>query len=62
MSKSGSFDFDEMRDFQKKLGDFEAAEKEFARKHIKGLAARLLGLLIEATPVGQKPSFDGLSE
>lgn len=62
MSKSGSFDFGELRDFQKKLENFETAEKEFSRKHIKGLAARLLGMIINATPVGQKPSFDGLSD
>lgn len=57
---SSSFDFGELRDFQKKLENLEAAEKEFAKRLIKGLAARLLGSVIKETPVGRKPSFDGL--
>lgn len=52
MAKGGSFDFKEIKRLQKQIGQIEKGNDEFCQKCARELAARLLRLVKQRTPVG----------
>ena len=60
MAKMGKFDPQALKDFQQKLEKINQDEVDaFLEDCTKELAARLLRMVIERTPVGKKPKFEG---
>lgn len=59
MSKWGSVDFRQLRNFQKKLEKLDTMQQEFCEAAAKELAARLLAKVIRRTPVGKPPKLEG---
>ena len=59
MAKWGSADFEELKELQKELLDMEKELNEFCELAARALAARLLGLVRESTPVGRYPLSSG---
>jgi hypothetical protein len=60
MSKWGSVDFRQLKNFQKKLEKLDTMQHEFCEAAAKELAARLLRKVIQRTPVGQYPQGSGM--
>lgn len=60
MTKWGSVDFDGLKKLQQRIQDAQKGDYDaFCRACIKELAARLLALVIERTPVGVYPQESG---
>lgn len=60
MSKWGSVDFRQLKNFQKKLEKLDTMQQEFCEAAAKELAARLLRKVIQRTPKGQYPAKSGM--
>ncbi len=61
MSKWGSVDYKQLKNFQKKLEKLDTLQQEFCEAAAKELAARLLAKVIRRTPVGQYPAGSGMT-
>lgn len=60
MAQWGDADFEQLRGLQDRLQKLQNVYvREFCEEASKELAARLLALVIERTPIGQKPKFKG---
>lgn len=55
MSKMGKFDLSGMKELQKSMKKLQESSDAFAESCAKELAARLLGMVVKRTPVGQVP-------
>ena len=52
MAKWGDFDFEDLKKLQKQVEQIEKGREEFCRKCANELAARLLRMVKQRTPVG----------
>lgn len=59
MAKGGSFDFKEIEKLQKQIEEIERGREEFCHQCANELAAQLLRMVKERTPVGRAPKLDG---
>lgn len=59
MANWGKCDFDELKHLQERLQSMENTIDEFCEQASKELAARLLSLVIPATPIGKYPKGTG---
>lgn len=60
MARWGNCDFQQLKDFQKRMERLEGNNREqFVEACAKELAARLLAKVIKRTPVGQYPASSG---
>lgn len=59
MGRMGSFQAEDLKRFQKELEKLERNADAFLQACARELAARLLGLVIKRTPVGEYPNGSG---